>query len=177
MLKRRFLPLGLMALGGLLLVGSLVYWRYAEAVANPDEVALPQSLAGKALSSQVTGVGAVDEIARLHGKAFPLVSGAEATYGGGAITVWVSGAPAAPMAAEMVRVMTDKIAEGRSPFTPEGSRTVGTAEVYVLSGMGQQHFYFQVGALVVWLAADQRVAETALQETLTFYQGLGGGVR
>lgn len=171
---RRYLPLGLMVLGGLLLVGSLAYWRYAEAVANPGEVAVPSSLAGERLSSQATGVAAVDDITRLHGRQFPLVSGARAVYGGGAATLWVSGAPAAPMAAEQVKAMAEKIAEGRSPFTPLGTRMLGGASVYALSGMGQQHFYFQVDSLVVWLAASEPLAETALQEALAFYQAGSG---
>jgi hypothetical protein len=95
-------------------------------------------------------------------------------YGGGAATLWVSGSPAAPMAAAMVRAMRDKIAEGRSPFTPLGTRSLSGSEIYELTGMGQSHFYFRTGALVVWLAADKALAESALQEAVTFYQAQGG---
>ncbi len=167
---RRARAIGFIALGVLVLAASLVYWRYAEALARPGQVAVPSSLAGERLSQQLTGVEAVDDISRLHAKQFPLVSGAKAVYGGGAATLWVSGAPAAPMAAEMVRVMTAKIAEGQSPFTPLPTRTVRGTSVHELTGMGQRHFYFQAGALVLWLAVDETAAETALQDVLAYYQ-------
>ncbi len=166
---RRCVAIGLIALGLLVLAASLVYWRYAEALARPGEVAVPSSVGGERLSQQMTGVEAVDEISRLQAKQFPLVSGAKAVYGGAA-TLWVSGALAAPMAAEMVRVMTEKIAEGQSPFTALPTRTVRGTNVHELTGMGQRHFYFQAGSLVLWLAADEAAAETALQDVLLFYQ-------
>jgi hypothetical protein len=74
------------------------------------------------------------------------------------------------MAAEMVREMTGKIAEGRSPFTPTGVRQAAAGRsVYELVGMGQRHFYFQSANLVVWLAADESIADKAVSEGLLFY--------
>jgi hypothetical protein len=35
--------------------------------------------------------------------------------------------------------------------------------------MGQRHFYFQSGSLVVWLAADDTLAEPALEQVAAFY--------
>jgi len=87
-----------MVAGALLLLGSVAYWRYAAAVADPGEVRVPVMLAGQALAQQRQGVEAVAEVSRLHGKDFPLVSGAMAVYGNGAATVGVSGAPARLMA-------------------------------------------------------------------------------
>jgi hypothetical protein len=171
---RHYFAVGLVGLGALLLAASLVYWRYTEALASPDDVAVPGSLAGERLTQQEAGVEAVEDITRLHGKEFPISAGAMGLYGGGAATLWVSGSPAAPMAAAMVRAMRDKIAEGRSPFTLLGTRSLSGSEIYELTGMGQSHFYFQAGALVVWLAADEALAEAALQEALTFYQGPDG---
>lgn len=165
---RRTLPFGLMGLGALLLIGSLAYWSLSRALARPSAVAVPPDLAGRSLTQQETGVAAVAEVVRLHGKDFPLTSGAMAVYGGGTATLWVSGAPAAPLAAEMVCAMRDKIAEGRSPFQPLETRELADRTVYVLEGMGQRHFYFQAGALVAWLAADEAIAEQALAETLLF---------
>ncbi len=166
---RRYLPFAVIGLGGLLLAGSVLYWGFAVALANPVALDVPQELAGRELTGQETGVAAVAEILRLHGKDFPLTSGAMAIYGDGAATLWVSGVPAAPVAAELVRVMRDKIAEGRSPFRPLETRELVDRTVYVLEGMGQRHFYFQAGALVIWLAADEVLAEQALLETRLFY--------
>jgi hypothetical protein len=120
------------------------------------------------------GPEAVAEVTRLHGKEFPLISGAMATYGEGVVLLWVSGAPASPMAAGMVRAMTDKIADAsagsaRSPFTPVGRRQMDGRTVYELSGMGQRHFYFQSGSFVIWLAADDAIAEGAIKDVMEFY--------
>jgi hypothetical protein len=83
----------------------------------------------------------------------------------------VSGAPVSFIANEMVHAMTDKILKGRSPFTPTGTHDVDGRTVYKLVGMGQQHFYFQSGSLVVWLTApmDEALAEKALADVLQFY--------
>jgi hypothetical protein len=35
--------------------------------------------------------------------------------------------------------------------------------------LGQKHFYFQSGELIVWLAANVQDAELTLAESLTFY--------
>jgi hypothetical protein len=162
----------LTALGALLFLASVGYWTYGAVLANPGPVAVPDSVAGMPLAQKAVGPEAVAEVARLHGKEFPLTSGAMATYGGdGAVTLWVSGAPVSFIANEMVHAMTDKILKGRSPFTPTGTHDVDGRTVYELVGMGQQHFYFQSGSLVVWLTApmDEALAEKALEDVLQFY--------
>ncbi|HLB47871.1 MAG TPA: hypothetical protein VJL59_12760 [Anaerolineales bacterium] len=167
---KRFGPGALIAVGVLVLLAAIGYGAYAEALANPGAAAVPDAVAGARLAQKTVGPEAVAEVTRLHGKEFPLTSGAMATYGSGTATLWVTGVPASPMAAEMVRAMTNKIAEGRSPFTPtKNTREINGRAVYELSGMGQRHFYFQSGSLVIWLAADEAIAEKALMETLTFY--------
>ena len=169
MLRRRLGPILLIALGALLAVGAVGWLTFSQLLANPGAVTVPDSVAGVPLARNTVGVEAVAEVTRLHGKEFPLTSGAMAIYGNGAVTLWVSGAPADLMAAEMVRAMTDKIAEGRSPFTPMDVRQINGRAIYELAGMGQQHFYFQSGSLVIWLAADEAIAEKALEEAAAFY--------
>jgi len=157
--------------GVLVLLGSLAYWRFSQAVANPDAVTLPESLAGLPLASAAYGPQAVAEVNRLHRKEFPLTSGAMGMYGSDAAeaTLWVTGVPLDAMAAQTVAAMHDKIAEGNSPFRPTGEREAGRRTVYELDGMGQKHFYFQAGALVIWLAADADIAEQALAQALVVY--------
>lgn len=169
--------MAVIALGALLFLASVGYWAYADALANPGPVAVPGSVAGMPLTQKTVGPEAVAEVTRLHGKEFPLTSGAMAMYGDGAVTLWVSGAPARLIANEMVRAMTDKIADasagsaqgGRAPFTPTGTRDMDGRTVYELTGMGQRHFYFQSGRLVVWLATDETLAGQALVEVAQFY--------
>ncbi len=174
MLRRRLGPILLAAFGAILIAGAAGWLAFSTWLANPGEVAVPQAMAGLPLTQKSVGPEAVAEVTQLHGKEFPLISGAMAMYGEGAAVLWVSGAPASPMAAEMVRAMTDKIADAstgsaRSPFTPLGARQMNGRTVYELSGMGQRHFYFQSSNLVIWLAADDSIAENALDEALQFY--------
>ncbi len=169
MLRRRG-PLLLIAFGVILLAGAAGWAAFAGALAKPGEVVVPEAIAGFRLTQKAVGMEAVAEVTRLHDEKFPLTSGAMAMYGSGEAALWVSGVPASPMAARMVQAMTDKIAEGRSPFTPTGMRRVNERAVYELAGMGQRHFYFQAGSLVVWLAADEWLADTAIDEVVKFYQ-------
>ncbi len=133
-------------------------------------LSLPDQVAGLTLSESVSGEQALEEITFLHGKEFELISGIRGTYGGiGQVTIWVAGTNRGSDAADLVDLMRDKIAEGNSPFQPTGKNLDGDRVVYELTGMGQAHFYFQSGNLVVWLAADENLAVTALEETLEFF--------
>src|SRR3990172_9979835 len=105
---KRFGPRALIVVGALLLVTSVGYWTYAKVLANPGPVAVPGTVAGMPLAQKTVGPEAVAEVTRLHGKEFPLTSGAMATYGGdGAVTLWGSGAPGGFIAQEKVHAMTD----------------------------------------------------------------------
>ncbi len=174
-MKKRITTLALMSAGLLLITASALYWQYSRAIANPGESPLPEAIGGLLFFSANYGPEAVSEVTRLHDKAFPLSSGAAGHYSSGSQSamLWVSGTLVRPLAARMVREMEAAIAEadaeGRSPFKPIDDRRVGSRTLYELTGMGQRHFYFQSGSLVVWLAADEAVADRALAEVLAFY--------
>lgn len=167
----RRLPLFLALLGLLLISSGLAYSAYEKAVATPGEAPLPPAVAELPLVEEVSGAEAAQDIAHLHGQAFPLSGAAVGMYRDGrtSATLWVSASPAAPLAAAMVRAMEEAIGRGGSPFVPEATRDVGGRPVHVLAGMGQQHFYFRSGNLVVWLAADESLADAALANMLAFY--------
>lgn len=163
---KRLLPFLMLGLGALVLTVALLTLLDTPGSGAP----LPSSLAGEALRDAVYGPEAVTQIAQLHGKEISLVSGAVGTYGAAGRTVlWVSESASQQEAADLTATMEARIAEGRSPFTSLGIRTEGARQIYVLEGMGQQHFYFQAGPKVIWLAANPAEAEQALQETLTFF--------
>ncbi len=170
-MKKRYMPLTLIVAGVLLAVVSFAYWQFMSAVENPNEAALPDTIAGLSLSQVSYGPEAVAEVTRLHNKSFPLSSGAAAMYGHSSemVMLWVTGTPAQPLAAKMVSDMKTAIEKVESPFTPVGVRKISDRTVHELTGMGQQHFYFQSASLVIWLAADEPIAETALAEALDFY--------
>jgi hypothetical protein len=170
-MQKRLVPAILIAAGVLLAGASFVYWQFVSAVDSPDAASVPESIAGLPLSRASYGPEAVAEVTRLHGKSFPLSSGAAAMYGtsGEMVMLWVTGTPARPMASKMISDMESAIETAESPFTPVDVRNIDDRAVYELTGMGQQHYYFQSATLVVWLAADVSVAEPALTEVLDFY--------
>src|SRR5574341_1413870 len=65
-----------------------------------------------------TGAEATSEFENLHGKQFPLTSGAIGIYDNQQITLWAAATASDSIASQMVESMREKIAEGNSPFTP-----------------------------------------------------------
>ncbi|RME90367.1 MAG: hypothetical protein D6770_02610 [Anaerolineae bacterium] len=155
--------------GVAILAGVLWAWQHISQPPHSQAGEVPTAIAGVPLMQVITGEEAVRSINRLHGKEFPLVSGAVAVYGEQNVILWVSTAADEAAAGELTRLMTERIAEGRSPFQENGSRKVDGVTVYDLTGLGQRHFYWQSGNLVLWLAADEALAGRALEETIAFY--------
>ncbi len=166
---KRFFSIGLIALGMALLFGVLGWASFDNLVSQPASVPLPERVAGLPRTGYQTGAEAAVAFEKLHGKQFPLTSGAIGYYGDQQITLWAAGAPLNFIAARMIEAMREKIAEGNSPFTPMSEINNGSRTVYVLEGMGQKHFYFQSENLVIWLAADPSIADEALEQILEAY--------
>jgi hypothetical protein len=166
---KRAIPLVLITAGLLLSLAALgqIYRSDGEPVATSG--ILPIQIAGLDLNSSESGEAAISEFTSMHGKEFPVVSGEIGHYGNGWITLWVAGTSTDSIAAQMVESMRARIAEGKSPFTPETEIQSGHRTIYVLNGIGQRHFYFQSKNLVIWLASDASVADRALQQTLEVY--------
>jgi hypothetical protein len=162
-------PKLIIAVGVLLFIASTGYWVYADALPQIKPISVPEAVAGVRLTQKISGADAVTEVGLVHGKDLPMTSGIIAIYGNNFATVWVSSSAQSTIAAQMVQTMTKKIAEGRSPFTSPKIRPLKGRVVYELSGMGQQHFYFQSGKLVIWLTADKAIAEKAIVEITAFY--------
>jgi hypothetical protein len=157
-------------IGVLLLSGSLIVGYLRRSISNPELTKLPKSIAGFSLNTATYGPEAVAEITRLHGKAFPIDYGAMGMYGdANQISLWVAGFSSHSMAAQIISAMEEKIALGNSPFSPTGQQQAGKRAIYLLDGMGQKHFYFQSGNLVLWLAADPTVADQTIKQILEEY--------
>jgi hypothetical protein len=167
-LFRRFLTISVVVIGVVLLAGSLVFAYRAN---SGDRVSLlPESVSGLPLISADNGPQAVAEITRMHQKDLLVSSGAKGQYGNaGQVSVWAAGFSSETEASQSLETMTEKISQGNSPFSPIGQRQVRVRIVEELEGMGQKHFYFQSGKLVIWLAANSDLAEKALDEVLYFY--------
>lgn len=161
--------MSLIALGTFVILGVLIQIYRSSTVSASLTVDLPQQIAGVQMSDSKTGEQAIEDVAQMHGKEFPVIYGAIAVYGNREITLWVSGAPSRDIALQMTNAMRDKIAQGNSPFTPTDEIRDNDRTVYVLDGMGQNHYYFQSKDRVIWLAVDPVFAEEALQQILEVY--------
>ena len=104
---------------------------------------------------------------RVHGLA--MRGGAFGFYGGGAASLWVTNAADTAAAAALVQRMSQQIAAGDMPFTPDSTAGSGGRELHRADGVGQRHVYFRSGRRVVWLAARRELADAALADALRFY--------
>lgn len=166
---KRIFPLGLIALGILLSFGALVslYLNNRAPLQLTDN--LPSEVADLPLTNSKSGKEAVAEFTSLHNEEFPIISGTVATYGNGAITLWVAVTSSDSIAAQLVSDMQSKISEGNSPFSPINEIQDVNRKVYVLDGMGQKHYYFQSKDRVIWLASQPQTADQAIQQILEVY--------
>jgi hypothetical protein len=163
--KRSFLPNLLITLGFVFILAMLT-WQLVREQSTGATLGLtvPRSLAGKSLIAQKSGAVALAEIETLHGKGFDLTDGTVVRYGDA--TVCVATAKDEAAAKAMVDTMTRRVAEGRSPFTPTGTRPINGRTVWTLTGMGQSHFYWQTSNKVVWLAISPDLADQGLRELM-----------
>ena len=166
---KRIFPLALITLGVLLSLGALGRLYLNNRAGSLEIVELPDELVGLQITESRRGAEAITEFADLHGKRFQISSGVIGMYGDRKIALWVAATDSASLAAELTSAMQVKIAEGNSPFTPVDEISNGRRTIYVLEGMGQRHYYFLSKNLVIWMAADQAVADDALQQTLEVY--------
>ncbi len=166
----RVLPKAVIGTGLALLLFSGAALAYLQAVSQPEGETLPHSIAGVGLVETLYGGEAVEAINRMHLGDSDLSSAAIGWYGlGSQITLYVSSAPLALLAENMAQGMEDKIRTGDTPFAWEGAVEHGGKRVVQMTGLGQSHFLYRQGRLVIWLAADQALAQTALAETIAFY--------
>ncbi len=169
MVMKRIFPLVLITLGLLLSVAAVGQLYLNNRASSPNTINLPKRLAGLSLTETQIGSDAISEFADLHGKEFPVVSGAIGIYGDRQITLWIAGTQSESIALEMTNAMQSKIAQGNSPFTPVNEIKDRSRKIYVLEGMGQKHYYFQFKNMVIWLAVDPTLADEALQQILEVY--------
>ena len=166
---KRSIPLGLIAVGMMLVVGTFTWAYFGDSTIAADAVTLPDQLGDLPRTDYRTGAQAIAEFEELHGKQFPLTAGAIGIYGNQEITVWVAGTPSDSIAAQMIDAMQAKIAKGNSPFTPLSQANEKNRSINFLEGMGQKHFYFQSKNLVIWVAVEPALAEAVIQQILEAY--------
>ena len=176
MSRRRIVSILLVALGLMSLVVGGLYGYVQQRTANPQAAPLPPTVGGLPLVASRTGPAAAAEIARMHRRPFPMSAAAVGIYQGEyEAQLWVSGPPFSWMAHRMTASMADRIATlPDQPFRLLGQQEIGTYIIYQAEGLGQRHYFFTIGNLVVWLAVDEAIASTALHDVLQFYRNPTG---
>jgi len=169
-MSKKHSALLLIGFGVFVILVALAYGYYQQRISQIGPAPLPGEIAGLTLRGRVFGAPTLDELFWMHGQDFQLNQAAVGNYGAGnEITIYAAGTALGFMAGRMLIAMRDKIASSETPFTPLAERQYGSRRVYELEGMGQIHFYFRSGNLVVWLAGNEQEAERALQHALDFY--------
>ncbi len=161
-------PYVLIGLGLLILVGTLLWTGLPLLSSDPIPLAVPPKVADFPLRAHLFGPEAADEIRRLHRRGFPMTGAAVAVYGNREATLWVARTWGTWGARLMNFRMTQAIARSDTPFTPVGQRQLQGVTVYELTGMGQAHFYFQIGDRIYWLAVVPERAEQGVRDLLDF---------
>ena len=169
--RNRLLSYLLFAVGVAVLTVTVLYYLHInQAGSNDLEGNIPQDVADLPLTQLIAGQEAIESIQQLHGKEIQLVDGVVAIYGDQRVILWVSDAGSVSAAVELTELMEVRITEGRSPFEELGDFDLDGMTIYALKGMGQNHYYWQSGNLVLWLAVDGILAEDALHEVTIFYR-------
>ena len=164
------MALVLIGIGLFLVVFGLGYAFFIQNELRPEPPNLPRDVAGLAIDRRISGSDALAELAWMHGQDFQLEEAVVGIYGEeGEITIYVAGVDKNSIAEGLVHDMRDKIAAVDSPFEPVAERVIEQRTLYELDGLGQKHFYFDSGKLIIWLAVDAGLAEDALEQVLRFY--------
>lgn len=128
---------------------------------------LPDQLGAVQLEESMDGPQAMAAIAKLHGKKIDLEKAYVGHYSGnqGSATLYISVSRSQSESRALYRLMTKRIGKANQIFT--GLRKIagpGGLEMYQAEGMGQEHFYYQKGTEVVWVAADPQIASAVVEE-------------
>lgn len=114
--------------------------------------ALPEQFADLQLVSSESGEAAMREILRLHRNPFPMLDGLIAQYSGAAeVTVWVSLSPTVDEANALMERMVETM-PASTVFKEESDFPLAGQQIYHVTGMGMDHYYWLDNLYVYWLA-------------------------
>ncbi len=161
--RRRWLVLALQiafAAWLVYMVGGSLWQLNADAKWSP-----PHEVAGLSLTKTTTGEQAVHEMTQLHGKDVSLLDGYVAHYAGqGAEAVlYVGQAADVATAASLNERMVALIARGNSPFRGLREVEMDGRRLYGVSGLGAEHYFYQINDKIVWLQVAGTDPEAALR--------------
>jgi hypothetical protein len=144
-----------------ILILSLYFISYLQDEEDDNvEVEFPQTLNGLELQYEYGGDRAMSEITNMHQGDFDIEEGFVGYYEsgtGGSAYFWVSICADEAAAIDLAEKMTIKISTVQTPFSTPVSVSDDYEQVeyiYYTSGTGQDHYYWQDGELLIWVALD-----------------------
>jgi hypothetical protein len=130
----------------------------------------PETIEGLKRVQLITGVQALKEINKLHGKEIGIIEGGIGIYqtnNGPKTMVWISRSKKANCARHQTEVMIKRmLLSSHSPFHHPAQRELQGITIYQFQGMGQIHYIFFRNDLVFWISAMARQGDAILQAFL-----------
>ncbi len=131
-----------------------------------QKVYLPDKVSGFSLNKKLTGSEAEDFVNRLH---YGTVAADENEIGfysseKGSAVIYISYYNSDDEADQILLQMVEKIENVPSPFEGGDSFELSDHIIYRYSGLGQSHFVFSSGNVLLWISADVMWAELFLND-------------
>lgn len=161
-------PLLFVAVGFLITVGLIfAVLNFTASKKDDTEFVVPEKIASLPKTQVVSGIEAIKQISRLHGKPIVITQGYIAQYAaeGREITLWVSVSPSNQEGEELFRVMDEKMPNSKV-FTNREVVKVKNKDVIKVLGMGQKHYYWVNGKYNYWVAINGMDAAPVLEEVM-----------
>lgn len=118
-----------------------------------DEKLFPTQLAGMTRVEAIGGQEAISSVGQLHGLDITLAEAFVVTYQGKDLqmTIWYSEGKNGQEATQLYQAMDKKMPQ-TSAFKDYKTVKVDGKDMKYVSGMGQDHYYWQSGKRVMWVA-------------------------
>lgn len=136
-----------------------------------DEKLFPATLAGMNRAKVISGQQAMAAVSQLHGKNISLVRAFVVSYQGSGsqqMTIYYSEANNAADASILFKEMDQKMPK-TSAFQNYKTVTVDGKAYKFVTGMGQEHYYWQSGNRILWLAVGAPNSADVLKQVAPLY--------
>ena len=119
---------------------------------RPRASAIPEELAGYRLVRSVDGPQALQMVAGLH-QGSPQITEAWVAYYERGGVMWAGTAVSGEAAREQLEAMAQAIGKGGTPFSDLREISLAGRRVFTVRDSSNAHYFFQSGALVIWITA------------------------
>lgn len=132
---------------------------------SPASPGVPQKLGGLGLINVLTSQAAIDDMSKLHGKGVGVVGGWVGHYQSKG-TVWVGEIADENGAAQLLEAMVRRIGAGNQYFGNLRRADRDGLALFSVTGQGQNHYFYQKGNKVIWLAMPVNGDDQFLRDAL-----------